>query len=30
MNLNQLHTMTYTLNSGIKGTVNLSTKKCKT
>jgi hypothetical protein len=27
MNTNKLHTMTYTLNSGIKGTVNLSTKQ---
>ncbi|WP_431089942.1 hypothetical protein [Paenibacillus sp. 8b26] len=27
MNLNQQHTMTYTLNSGIKGTVNLSSKQ---
>ncbi|WP_226000959.1 hypothetical protein [Paenibacillus sp. BJ-4] len=27
MNLNQHHTMTYTLNSGIKGTVNLSSKQ---
>ncbi|WP_025721416.1 hypothetical protein [Paenibacillus sp. 1-18] len=27
MNLNQHYTMTYTLNSGIKGTVNLSSKQ---
>ncbi|MFK4304453.1 MULTISPECIES: hypothetical protein [unclassified Paenibacillus] len=27
MNLNQHHTMTYTMNSGIKGTVNLSNKQ---
>ncbi|MBP1177418.1 MULTISPECIES: hypothetical protein [Paenibacillus] len=27
MNQNQHHTMTYTLNSGIKGSVNLSTKQ---
>ncbi|MNW47012.1 hypothetical protein D3C74_243310 [compost metagenome] len=27
MNQNQNHTMTYTLNSGIKGTVNLSSKQ---
>ncbi|MGW8957117.1 hypothetical protein [Paenibacillus sp. NPDC055715] len=27
MNLNQHHTMTYTLNSGIKGRVNLSSKQ---
>ncbi|TKH44205.1 hypothetical protein C1I60_12810 [Paenibacillus terrae] len=27
MNPNQLHTMTYTLNSGIKGSINLSTKQ---
>ncbi|AOK91782.1 hypothetical protein [Paenibacillus polymyxa] len=27
MNTNQHHTMTYTLNSGIKGTISLSTKQ---
>ncbi|URJ46280.1 hypothetical protein MF628_000798 [Paenibacillus polymyxa] len=27
MNLNQYYTMTYTLNSGIKGTISLSTKQ---